>query len=180
MQMYALRKVRFLRIDTQTRLNFTELSTINRMNSLLALGQASGPGWLFGKYVMAQTGVLKSLNLEQDAYEDLAPAVYRQRLVVEGYPAAAISDQQIKGYLSALSDVIGMRTLLEPLTHRSDLYGWAGWIHWETSGAHFYAWEQPLLFFSVDIYACKAFDVDTAVRFTADYFAAATTRHKSF
>ena len=36
--------------------------------------------------------------------------------------------------------------LLEPVTHRSDRYGWAGWIHWETSGAHFYAWEQPRLF----------------------------------
>jgi hypothetical protein len=73
-----------------------------------------------------------------------------------------------------------MVQLLEPVTHRSDLYGWAGWIHWETSGAHFYAWEQPRLFFSVDLYTCKAFDVDTAVSFTRDFLHAAPIVAKSF
>ncbi len=58
------------------------------------------------------------------------------------------------------------------MTHRSDTYGWAGWVHWETSGAHFYAWEQPIRFFSVDIYTCKPFDPVEAVAFTAAYFSA--------
>ena len=44
--------------------------------------------------------------------------------------------------------------------------------HWETSGAHFYAWEQPLLFFTVDIFACKSFDVERVVEFTRDFFSA--------
>lgn len=102
--------------------------------------------------------------------KDLAPSIYRQRLVIEGYPDAAISDEQIKDYLSKLSVVLDMQELITPITHRSDLYGWAGWIHWETSGAHFYAWEQPLLFFSVDIYTCKEFDPETAINFTREYF----------
>ena len=34
----------------------------------------------------------------------------------------------------------------------------------------FYAWEQPRLFFSVDIYTCRAFDPAEAVRFTAEFF----------
>jgi hypothetical protein len=113
-------------------------------------------------------------------YQDLAPQVLRQRLVVEGYPAQAISDTCIQDYLCKLSDFIGMRTLLPPVTHQSPLYGWAGWIHWETSGAHFYAWEQPLLFFSVDIYSCKAFDVHAAVDLTQRYFNASKLCHKSF
>lgn len=117
---------------------------------------------------------------EQTYYQDLAPQVLRQRLVVEGYPAKPITDANIKDYLCRLSDLIGMKTLLEPVTHRSDLYGWAGWIHWETSGAHFYAWEQPLLFFSVDIYSCKAFDVQSALAFTQRYFQASKLCHKSF
>jgi S-adenosylmethionine decarboxylase len=62
-----------------------------------------------------------------------------------------------------------MRLLGEPVTHRSDTYGWAGWVHWETSGAHFYAWDRPL-FFSVDLYTCKAFDPVAAVDFTARFF----------
>lgn len=117
---------------------------------------------------------------EQTYYHDLAPQVLRQRLVVEGYPSMPITDDNIKEYLCRLSDLIGMKTLLEPVTHRSDLYGWAGWIHWETSGAHFYAWEQPLLFFSVDIYSCKAFDVQSALAFTGRFFQASKLCHKSF
>ena len=113
-------------------------------------------------------------------YHDLAPQVLRQRLVVEGYPSKPITAANIRNYLCGLSDLIGMKTLLDPVTHRSDLYGWAGWIHWETSGAHFYAWEQPLLFFSVDLYSCKAFDVQAALTFTQRYFQASKLCHKSF
>lgn len=73
-----------------------------------------------------------------------------------------------------------MKTLIDPVTHRSDKYGEAGWIHWETSGAHFYAWEQPLLFFSVDIYTCKAFRAEDAVNFTREYFQAKEIEYKEF
>ncbi len=101
---------------------------------------------------------------------DLAPEIYRQRLVIEGYPQKALTDSEIKEYLKQLSDVLGMTTLIDPVTHRSDLYGEAAWIHWETSGAHFYAWDQPRLFFSVDIYTCKEFKAEDAVSFTEKFF----------
>jgi S-adenosylmethionine decarboxylase len=130
---------------------------------------------------MASLAVQQDLTSYHNAhYQDLAPQVLRQRLVVEGYPIRPVTDDAIKDYLCRLSDFIGMRTLLEPVTHRSDLYGWAGWIHWETSGAHFYAWERPLLFFSVDIYSCKAFDVNAALDFTRRYFDATKLTCKSF
>lgn len=111
---------------------------------------------------------------------DLAPMICRQRLVVEGTCRAPISEEQIRSYLSSLTDVCEMRLLLEPVTHRSELYGWAGWVHWEASGAHFYAWETPTLFFSVDIYACKRFDVDRTVQFTKDFFDAPEVVAKAF
>jgi hypothetical protein len=115
-----------------------------------------------------------------DAMPDLAPAIYRQRLVVEGRCRHPVSDTAIRAYLSELSVVCGMKTLLEPMTHRSDQFGWAGWIHWETSGAHFYAWEQPLLFFSVDIYTCKEFDPEEVVAFTTAFFEADPVVAKAF
>jgi hypothetical protein len=114
-----------------------------------------------------------------DAWRDLAPEIVRQRLVIEGVPARPVDDAQIRVYLAALSRELDMVQLIEPVTHRSDRYGWAGWIHWETSGAHFYAWEQPRLFFSVDVYTCKAFDVDTAVSFTRRFLDARTVVAKS-
>lgn len=106
--------------------------------------------------------------------------IYRQRLVIEGTCTSPISDDQIRRYLSQLSEVCGMTLLIEPVTHRSDRFGWAGWVHWETSGAHFYAWETPKLFFSVDIYACKAFDAHATVRFTKEFFQAPEVVAKAF
>ncbi len=114
------------------------------------------------------------------AVPDLAPMIYRQRLVIEGTCVTPITDSDIRRYLSELSDVCGMRTLIEPVTHKSDRYGWAGWIHWETSGAHFYAWETPKLFFSVDIYTCKAFDPEVAIEFTRAFFDAPEVVAKAF
>jgi len=104
----------------------------------------------------------------------------RYRLVVEGTCPAAIDDGAIKAYLRELSEVCEMTLLLDPVTHRSDRYGWAGWVHWETSGAHFYAWDSPLVFFSVDIYTCKSFDQDAAVEFTRAFFHADEVVAKAF
>jgi S-adenosylmethionine decarboxylase len=43
-----------------------------------------------------------------------------------------------------------------------------------------YAWEQPLLFFSVDVYTCKHFDADAVVRFTSSFFHADEVVAKAF
>jgi hypothetical protein len=103
---------------------------------------------------------------------DLAPEIHRQRLVVEGLVAAPISEEDIVLYLKELGILTDMDVLTEPVTHRSPRYGWAAWIHWESSGAHFYAWDTPRLFFSVDIYTCKAFDPIPVEEFTRRYFQA--------
>ena len=58
--------------------------------------------------------------------QDLAPHIYRQRLVVEGLAETAITAEDIEKYLSGLSRELDMVELLKPVTHRSDMYGWAG------------------------------------------------------
>ena len=105
-------------------------------------------------------------------FADLAPTIHRQRLVVEGTCAEPISDEAICEYLRRLGDVTDMVVLTDPVTHRYPRFGWAGWVHWETSGAHFYAWDEPAPFFSVDIYTCKPFDPEAVVEFTREFFAA--------
>lgn len=111
---------------------------------------------------------------------DLAPTIYRQRLVIEAYPKEPITAEQISQYLAGLALVLGMKALIDPVTHRSDQFGWAGWTHWETSGAHFYAWEQPVLFYSVDIYTCKAFDPLVAVEHTKEFFGSDSAEYREF
>jgi hypothetical protein len=103
---------------------------------------------------------------------DLAPMIVRKRMVVEGTCRWPIVEDQIVRYLKELSDVCEMDLLVEPVTHVSDRYGWAAWVHWENSGAHFYAWDVPKLFFSVDIYTCKEFDYQRACEFTKAFFQA--------
>ncbi len=87
---------------------------------------------------------------------------------------------EIECYLRVLSVVCGMTRLNDPVTHFSGKHGWAGWVHWEDSGAHLYAWEDPLLFFSVDIYTCAKFDNIKVAEFTSAFFAAEEVVAKSF
>jgi S-adenosylmethionine decarboxylase len=114
------------------------------------------------------------------AMPDLAPSIFRQRMVIEGRPPGPIDAGTIVDYLTRLGEVCGMTVLTEPVTHRSDRYGWAGWVHWETSGAHFYAWDDPVQFFSVDIYTCKAFDPESALDFTQRFLDASEILGKEF
>lgn len=115
---------------------------------------------------------MPKITICSDEMPDLAPSIYRQRLVIEGCMDHPINEDEIIKYFKSLSDICKMDILIEPVTHRSDRYGWAGWVHWEASGAHLYAWDQPLLFFSVDIYTCARFDAEEVVEFTSGFFSA--------
>lgn len=110
---------------------------------------------------------------------DLAPTIYRQRLIIEGTREREITGKEVEEYLAKLCQVLKMKKLTDPVTHKSEKYGWAGWMHWETSGVHFYAWNRPAPFFSADIYTCKRFDENDAVSFTKEYFKATDIAHKS-
>ena len=116
----------------------------------------------------------------RDEMPDLAPMICRERLVIEGTLKDPITAAAITRYLEGLSALCEMKVLLDPVTHRSDRYGWAGWIHWEASGVHVYAWEDPLLFFSVDIYTCKHFDHRGAVEYTRSFFDATVIVAREF
>lgn len=114
------------------------------------------------------------------AMPDLAPTIHRQRLVVEGLVDEPIDDRAIVAYLGGLSEVCAMTVVQEPVTHRSERYGWAGWVHWEASGAHFYAWDEPELFFSVDLYTCRRFDPAAVLDYTAEFFGTARVVGRPF
>lgn len=109
---------------------------------------------------------------------DLAPGIHRQRLVIEGLTDQPMTASMLSGYLTQLAVELDMVALTDPVLHRSDTYGWAGWMHWETSGCHVYAWDEEG-FFSVDIYTCKVFRNEDAVAFTKAAFEADTIVHRS-
>lgn len=87
----------------------------------------------------------------------LAPEIFRQRLVVEGF-SNTLTLPNIRGVLHALSRKLKMEVIGDIAnTYNIEVGGWAAWIHWTTSGAHMYTWDEKK-FFSIDIYTCKEFN----------------------
>ena len=170
-------------MQTKHAQRFVAFDHSSRLASLLLsnppLHGSACPGFLELRCYHNYMGVIQIFNEHEDL-PDLAPGIYRQRLVIEGYCPKPITAEQIECYFRVLSVVCGMDRLNDPVTHSSDKYGWAGWVHWEASGAHLYAWEDPLLFFSVDIYTCAEFDNVKVTEFTSAFFAAGKVVAKGF
>lgn len=103
-------------------------------------------------------------------WKNLAPSLIRQRLIIEGTTEKIIEPEQIKVYLLELAEVTEMEVLLEPVTNSAHEMGYSGWVHWKTSGAHFYSYNTEPPLFTVDIYTCKPFSVKKVVDFTKKYF----------
>lgn len=102
-------------------------------------------------------------------WKNLAPNLIRQRLIIEGTTKEMIGLEQIKGYLSELAKVSKMEVLNGPISDSAHEMGEGGWIHWKTSGCHFYSYPTDPPLFTVDTYTCKPFSVEEVVEFTREY-----------
>ena len=103
-------------------------------------------------------------------WRNLAPDLIRQRLIIEGTTELLVEPEQIADYLVKLADVTQMEVLAGPYTSCAHELGFSGWIHWRTSGCHFYSYPTNPPLFTVDTYTCKPFLVEEAVDFTKEYF----------
>jgi S-adenosylmethionine/arginine decarboxylase-like enzyme len=106
-------------------------------------------------------------------WRNLAPNLIRQRVVIEGTTDKLVGPAKISSYLLKLAEVTDMEILQGPITGDAHELGFSGWVHWRTSGSHFYSYpangtRKPL--FTVDCYTCKPFSVKEAVEFTKKYF----------
>ncbi|MBI2410502.1 MAG: hypothetical protein HYV32_01215 [Candidatus Kerfeldbacteria bacterium] len=102
-------------------------------------------------------------------WKNLAPQLVRQRILIEGTTKHIVDPELIKKYLLALSTCVQMRPLQQPFSYPAENMGYGGWIHWITSGAHFYSYPTNPPLFTVDAYTCKPFDAEVAAEFTRDY-----------
>ncbi|NQV13071.1 MAG: hypothetical protein HQ530_02090 [Parcubacteria group bacterium] len=106
----------------------------------------------------------------QKEWRNLAPEIIRQRLIIEGTTEKIVKPPQIGKYLLELSEVTGMEAISDPITGDAHKLGYAGWIHWRTSGTHFYSYHGNPPLFTVDTYTCKPFSIEKTVKFTEKYF----------
>jgi len=97
---------------------------------------------------------------------NLCPEIFRKRVMLEGlYTIAPPDELFIRDFLNGLSSHLGMHPLTDVLVFspdkQSDLHhGIAGFIPWVESGCSFYTW-KPQKFFTLDIYSCKDFSLQT-------------------
>jgi len=103
-------------------------------------------------------------------WKNLAPTIYRKRLIIEGTPSIAVNKRVIGSYLKKLSRLLRMNLVMGPLTRTNPKYGFSSYIYWEESDTHLYFWHKPFPFLSVDIYTCKRFNTKTAITFTKRHF----------
>lgn len=103
-------------------------------------------------------------------WKNLAPNLIRQRLIIEGTTEKIIEPDGIKEYLLALGKVVEVTVLSDPVAYSAHEMGYGGWIHWKSSGSHFYSYLTSPPLFTVDIYTCKAFSVEKVIAFTKKHF----------
>jgi len=95
---------------------------------------------------------------------DLAPDVYRQRVIIEGTLDEKLEPEKMKELLSKMCDSLDMVKLTDPVVNHCEEFGICAHMHWKTSGIHMYTWDnRDPIFFSIDIYTCKKFDVFDAL-----------------
>lgn len=106
-------------------------------------------------------------------WDDLAPHIIRQRLIIEATTPELVGPEALREYLLLLASTTRMQVLSGPYVYSAHELGWGAFIHWRTSGANAYSYPEqdkhPALL-TIDTYTCKPFSVNKAVNVTRDYF----------
>ncbi|HEY9644920.1 MAG TPA: S-adenosylmethionine decarboxylase [Chroococcidiopsis sp.] len=109
--------------------------------------------------------------------KNLAPDIFRQRLLIEGFYTIAIDKEVLKQYLLELAATLDLRTYSEPIIFapysgmgRDENAGYDAFVPLIDSGISAYIWSSAQ-FFSIVVYTCKGFDQQAAINFTQAYFA---------
>ncbi|MBU1276945.1 MAG: S-adenosylmethionine decarboxylase [Proteobacteria bacterium] len=110
--------------------------------------------------------------------DDLAPEIYRQRLLVEGRYRAALDAAAVEGFLLGLARALGLTPYGQAVVHapggqgQEINQGFDAFLPLVDSGIAAYFWSGPG-FFSIVVYSCAPFDPGAAVDFCGQALQAA-------
>jgi len=108
--------------------------------------------------------------------KNLAPQLFRQRLLVEGYTSGAIGRELLASAMTGLAARLGLRAYAEPVIFspggegRAENQGFDAFLPLIDSGISVYYWSGAR-FVSVLLYSCKPFDEGRAVDYLREVFA---------
>jgi hypothetical protein len=106
---------------------------------------------------------------------NIAPEVFRKRLLVEGYFSLEVTEDSLRGYFSRITAGLGLRTYGDPIIHRTNgagkdiNEGFDGFVPLIDSGIYISVWLKPK-FLSTIIYTCGEFDTEKAVSLVEEIF----------
>ncbi|HJS31277.1 MAG TPA: hypothetical protein VJ924_04730 [Alphaproteobacteria bacterium] len=108
--------------------------------------------------------------------KNLAPDIFRQRLLIEGFYQRSVDEDAIRDYLMGLAKHLSLRTYGAPVVFapasgagRPENAGYDAFVPLIDSGISAYFWSGPR-FLSIVLYTCKGFAADDAVAYTRDCF----------
>lgn len=111
-----------------------------------------------------------------DNLNNLAPNIFRQRLLIEGFYTIEVTKESLQAYLLQIAAHLQLRTYGEPIIFspasgmgREENSGFDAFVPLIDSGISAYIWSNAK-FFSIVLYTCKGFDENKAIEFTGDYF----------
>lgn len=109
--------------------------------------------------------------------KNLAPVIFRQRLLLEGFYTINLDREILKIYLLDVAAHLNLRTYGEPIVFspasgmgKEENAGYDAFVPLIDSGISAYVWSSAQ-FFSILLYTCKGFDEQAAIDFTRHYFA---------
>jgi hypothetical protein len=108
-------------------------------------------------------------DITTGAVENIAPEVFRQRLLVEGFFQEKLTEKSIAESLLQLAGALELRTYGDPVIFqpssgmgKRENSGFDAFVPLIDSGISGYFWTEPG-FFSMLIYTCKGFDNTIAI-----------------
>lgn len=116
--------------------------------------------------------------------KNIAPDIFRKRLLIEGYYNIEVSEETIKKFFSYITANLSLRTYGAPIVHATSggkeiNQGYDAFVPLIDSGIYMGVWVNKK-FLSMVIYTCKDFDGDEALRRTKLFFQINKAEHNSF
>ena len=107
--------------------------------------------------------------------KNIAPDIFRQRLLIEGFYTIDVTRDVTANYLCGIAEHLGLRIYGQPIVFspagagKEENQGFDGFVPLIDSGISAYIWTKAK-FFSIVLYTCKGFDEQEALQYTHDYF----------
>ena len=117
--------------------------------------------------------------------KDLAPEIFRQRLLIEGKYTIDVAEANVREYLLELAATLELGTYGDPIIHspegtgKEENQGFDAFIPLIDSGISIYIWSSSQ-FLAVVLFTCKEFNADAAITFTKEFFVMPEVESNSF